>query len=154
MNKRGSDLLNRPAPATQNTHVTSTQIACVPIDAIGRLDHKGSRKNKVYVPEVTVVQQAENLFDCVLNYLLLRMEKQAHKRKRTPLRVMGSGALLLKRNCSNNQVASATYYSEEVCMFLYELIIILTSAKPTASKNTYTTRQGKVKVRQQRGSEK
>jgi hypothetical protein len=141
MNRRGSDLLNRPAPATQNTHVTSTQIACVPIDAIGRLDHKGSRKNKVYVPEVTVVQQAENLFDCMLNCLLPQTEKQAHKRKRTPLRVMGSGALLLKRNCSNNQVASATYYSKEVCMFLYESwYIILTSAKPTASKNIYTTR--------------
>jgi hypothetical protein len=68
----------------------------------------------VYVPEVTVVQQAENLFDRMLNYILLQIAKQAHKRKRTPLRVMGSGALLLKRNCSNNQVASATYYSKEI----------------------------------------
>lgn len=108
MNKRGNDLLNKPAPATQNIHVTSTQTACVPIDAIGRLDHKGSRKNNVYVPEVTVVQQAENLVDCMLNHILPQIAKQTHKRKRTPLRVMGSGALLLKRNCNNNQVASAT----------------------------------------------
>lgn len=84
------------------------------MDAMGCLDHKGSRKNRVYVPEVTVVQQAENLFDSTLSYVHLHIAKHTYKRKRTPLRVMVSGALLLKRYCSNNQVASATYYNEGV----------------------------------------
>lgn len=114
MNRRGSELLNRPAPATQNTHVANTQIACVPMDAMGCLDHQGSRKNRVYVPEVTVVQQAENLFDSALNPIYLHIAKETYKRKRTPLCVMGSGALLLKRYWSNNQVASATCHSKGV----------------------------------------
>lgn len=86
---RGEDLSRSPVPETQNTHVTRTQTACVPIDAIGRRDHMGSRKKSVYVPAVTVVQHPAN------------------KRNRTPDRNIGSGALLLYLYWSNNQVASA-----------------------------------------------
>ena len=47
MNSEGRDLFRTPVPATQKTQVTSTQTACVPIDAIGRLDQSGSRKKRV-----------------------------------------------------------------------------------------------------------
>lgn len=63
MNNEGRDLLRTPVPATQKTQVTSTQTACVPIDAIGRRDQSGSRKKRVYVPDVTVVQHPANLHD-------------------------------------------------------------------------------------------
>lgn len=120
------------------------------MDAMGCLDHKGSRKNRVYVPEVTVVQQAENLFDSTLSYVHLHVAKQTYKRKRTPLRVMVSGALLLKRYCSNNQVASATCYDEGVgYVYVWRWSSNLTAARPTASKNTYATGHGEKQVRQQ-----
>lgn len=61
MNNEGRDLLRTPVPATQKTQVTSTHTACVPIDAIGRRDQSGSRKKRVYVPDVTVVQHPANL---------------------------------------------------------------------------------------------
>lgn len=63
MNNEGRDLLRTPVPATQKTQVTSTHTACVPIDAIGRRDQSGSRKKRVYVPDVTVVQHPANLHD-------------------------------------------------------------------------------------------
>jgi hypothetical protein len=63
MNSEGRDLLSTPVPATQKTQVTSTHTACVPIDAIGRRDQSGSRKKRVYVPDVTVVQHPANLHD-------------------------------------------------------------------------------------------
>lgn len=63
MNNKGRDLLSTPVPEIQKTHVTSTHTACVPIDAIGRRDQSGSRKKRVYVPDVTVVQHPANLHD-------------------------------------------------------------------------------------------
>lgn len=57
----GSAVLSKAVPNIQNIHVTSTQVPCVPIDATGCWYQSGCKKNAVYRPAVTVVQQAENL---------------------------------------------------------------------------------------------
>jgi len=61
VNKLGSAVLSRDAPDTQSIHVSSSQVACAPIDAIDCCDQLGCRKKAVYSTAVTAVQQASNL---------------------------------------------------------------------------------------------
>jgi len=59
-NRLGRAVLSREVANTQKIHVTNTQMACAPMDAIGCLYQSGCRKKAVYSPAVTAVQQAEN----------------------------------------------------------------------------------------------
>jgi len=61
INKLGSAVLSKDVLNTQSIHVSSSQTACAPTDAIGCCDQSGCRKRAVYSPAVTVVQQPLNL---------------------------------------------------------------------------------------------
>jgi len=61
VNKLGSAVLSRDAPDTQSIHVSSSQVAWAPMDAIDCCDQLGCKKKAVYSTAVTAVQQASNL---------------------------------------------------------------------------------------------
>jgi len=115
------------------------------MEAIGCLDQKGSRKNRVYVPEVRVVQQAENLYESMLNICVFTSQRNIQEEAHTTA-CSGIGGVVIKTILEQQPggICNLSNQMRKTC-FCMDLGAILTSARPTASKNTYTTRKRCVK---------
>jgi hypothetical protein len=64
-NKGGRAAFRVAAPVTQMSHVNRIQVAWAPTEEMEYFDHTGCKNRTVYVPAVIVVQQAENLSNCM-----------------------------------------------------------------------------------------